>query len=230
MERTTSQLSEKELAEKVIHLHDSGLGFRRIARELTAQGYKMGKDRANKLFDKYKTTTDTDVGEDEELRQLRRAETKARQQLANRKEKEELRKRLTILFVEKETLTFERRRKLFTDEKKLLRFAAKAIGVLYPMAWAEFKEFCEEEDLDLAAALSTALADQQDYESSSVQNGEVKKRLDVYLREEIEEFINLWEEDDCEECEKEEDETEPKATATQKEENVTVIFPAPAPL
>ena len=74
------------------------------------------------------------------------------------------------------------------------------------------------------------LGEQEDFEDPAEQGVEVRTRLDTYLCERIRELLNFWEEKYWEECDEEEGETEPKATATQKEENVTVIFPAPDPM
>lgn len=221
-------MNEQELAQEIIRLHDTGLGYRRISQALQARGIQMNKDKISQIHNKHKNSN-TD-SEDEGLRRLKQSETQTRERLRLEQEREEVRKRLVALFAEQETLTFERRRKLFTDEKRLLRFAQKVMPVVDPMLWCEFKEFCEEDQvLDLADALYVALGDQEDFEALSTQNVEGKKRLDAYLCEGIRECVDMWGEDMWEEFE-EEEETEPKAAAAKKEEYVTITFPAPDPM
>ena len=225
MERTTSQLSEKELAQEIIRLHDTGLGCRRISRKLEAMGIRANKDKVNRMFSKYKRS-DTEI-EDEELRLLRQSETEIREHIRLEREKEEVRKRLADLFVEEATMTFAQRKKLFEDQNCLLKFGQRTVAVTDPGLWTAFLDYCLDEE-DLAEGLSEALGHQKSFEALSAQNPEAKMRLDSYLRERMRQCIASWETVDEEECEKEE--TEPKATAAKKEGCVTIIFPAPDPL
>jgi hypothetical protein len=129
-----NRTSERELAEKIVHLHDDlGKGFRRVAKELANQGWKVNKDRANRLYNHYKTNTSADVMDNKDLKHMKLEETRQRQRFEAQKEKEEIRRRLTILFVEKSTMSFGQRKELFKDQDKLLRFAKRVMPAIDPM-------------------------------------------------------------------------------------------------
>jgi hypothetical protein len=222
MQNKLVPLTEQELAEKVIYLHDvTGLGFRKVAKALTAQGVPTNKDGANRLYHKYEKDCNANVEEDKELKRLSEAEDRAREQLILAREKAEARKRLTALFAESKTMTFELRRKLFTDPEKLLRFAQRTMPVVDPMLWSELKECCEEQGYDLANALSIALGDQRDFEHVSAQ-AEGKKGLDSYLAEGVRRCLSAWKADKQEEGE---GESELTADNRKDEEYVTIEIP-----
>jgi hypothetical protein len=217
-------ISEQELAEKIIHLHDVlGLGFRRLAKELTSQGCRMNKDGANRLYNKYKRCDDVATEEDEELKQLKEAEEEARGHLRLEREKEEARKRLTVLFVEKKTMTFEQRKRFFTNKDKLLKFAQRTMPVTDPMLWDELKEYCFEQGYDLADATAIALGKQKNFEDQPTKDANAKQRLDLYLRNGIRECLNDWRADEQEECRgSKEEESELPINIRERREFVTV--------
>ena len=93
-----SQLSEEELSAEIIHMHDVlHLGYRRIAKELLKQGYEVNKDSVNQLYGKFKVNDDTGRGEDKALIMLRAAETRTRQRVELRKQKQKLRRQIVAL-------------------------------------------------------------------------------------------------------------------------------------
>lgn len=184
--------SERELAGKIIYQHDVlGMGFRRLSKKLVNEGWKINKDRANRLYNKYKVSVLGDALDDKDLKHLKLAEARQRQRFEVQKEKDEIRRRLTILFVEKSTMSFEQRKRLFTDQEKLLRFARRVMPVTDPALWDAFSDFCQERGYKLAIAVAIALGNQQDYEAqSTLLNGE--RRFDLYLATEIKKCLADW--------------------------------------
>ncbi len=173
-----------------------GLGFRRVAKELTSQGFKISKDKAHRLYHKYKAYEGVEV-EDEELREMKTEEMEARGRLELAREKEEIRKRIEALIVEETMTSYEKRKELFTKEDELLEFVEKVMPVVAPQVWSDFKEFCEEQGFDLANALATALGPQRYFEEQLADYEE--QRLDQYLSEQIEESLTAWKKDEEEE-------------------------------
>jgi len=55
-----------------------GLAFGQIAQKLTSEGFKVSKDKCDRLYQEYKGSDGIDGREDEELKQLKDAEKKAR--------------------------------------------------------------------------------------------------------------------------------------------------------
>ena len=87
-ETGVTDISEKELAERIIYMHDTlGLGFRRIAGELTSEGISISKDKVFRLYHKYKKSETTRAEEDEEFGQMKEMENETRKRLALEKEK-----------------------------------------------------------------------------------------------------------------------------------------------
>jgi hypothetical protein len=187
------QNSEWKLAQEIIHLHDVlGHGFRRVAKELVSQGYRLSKDSANRFYNKYKPVARVEVKGTKELMRFKLAETRERQRLEVKTEKEEIRKRLNILFVESVTVTFERRRLLFTDRERLLRFARKVMPKVDPLLWDQFQDHCFEGEIKLVDAVSTALGRQADYETQTVEYENKRQRLDLYLRDRLRAALDRW--------------------------------------
>lgn len=186
----------------------------------------MNKDGANRLCHKYKTADVADGNEDGVLKELRAAESRALINLERQREKEEIRKRLTFHFVERRTMTFEQRKKLFTEQNRLLRFARKVMPVTAPMLWDEFKDFCEENGYDLADAVAIALGNQQDYETQPPFHSDAKKRFDLYLQEAIRACLADWIKDEEKEEYKNSQEAEPEPPQIGEEtETITIERP-----
>jgi hypothetical protein len=186
MEKQGTEISETELAGKVVFLHDQGLGFRKIAKELASQGYRTNKDICNRLYIKYKQAATSDERENKELEHLRETESRALLNLKRGREKEEIRRRLAVVFVERRTLTFRQRKELFTDSEKLLRFCWRIMPTVDAALWDEFVECCQQRDYDLADAVAKSLGNQQDYETQSTYS---LKKFDAYLREKISKYL-----------------------------------------
>ena len=186
-------MSERELAEKIIHLHEVvGLGFRKIAQRLTSEGIEISKDTAFRLFHKYKKDDAVNVEEDKELAQLEETEKNAQKDLRLLRKKEEARRRIAAITLEKAMTTFERRKQLFSDADELLKFAEIVMPIIDPMLWDEFKEVCEEQGYDLDNTLATAIGKQRYFEDQLAEDTGEKLSLDLYLSENIEEALNAW--------------------------------------
>jgi len=200
MEDQGSQTPELELAEKIIHLHDVvGLGFRRISQKLTSEGTKISKDTAFRLLHKYKKDDAIDIEEDEELAHLKETEKEAQKDLRLVRKREEVRRRIAAIAVEKAMTSFAKRKQLFSEEEELLGFAEKVMPIIDPMLWHEFKGFCEEQRYGLANAVATAIGEQRYFEDQLMYEAGEKQSLDRYLKEQIEESLNAWKEEGKEE-------------------------------
>jgi len=209
MEKQSLTPSEQELAKKIIHLHDDlGLGFRKTVRKLASEGIHINKDKAHRLYKKYKAFETTNLIEDEELKQLKKEEHEAQEQLRLTKSKEETRRNIAALLVEEAMASFDRRWELFTNEEELLKFAEVIMPVAGPLVWIEFTEYCDEQGYDIANAVAIALGEQKYYEEH-VKTDE-KKSLDLYLAEQLKQALQAWKrkEEQCEQqTEKSEEET-----------------------
>ena len=221
MERPTSQLSEKEVAEKVIFLHDvENKGFRKVSTEMRAQGIPMNKDKANMVYRAYSKRDDASLEMDEELKRLKENEEETIGRIKLEREKLEVQRRLTILYIEKETLTFAKRKRFFANRGMLLRFAQKVMPITCPEVWDELKEYCSMYGYDLADATGIALGGQKTYEDKQAQDASMKQRLDLYLRDGINECLNSWRADDPE-SKSSEPETEVSMQKWQEERKKT---------
>lgn len=221
------QASEWKLAQEIIHLHDDlGMGFRRVAKELTSQGWKANKDSANLLYNKYKISTSAEFIDNKDLKHLKLVEARQRQRFEVQKEIEGVRYNLTVLFVERSTLTFEQRKRLFTDPTRLLRFAGRVMPVIDPMLWDEFKQYCETRGYDITEAISIVMEEQSQYEAQSTHDEQGKQRLDSYLRNNLREYLDAWIADEQEEFENQKGQ-EPKLPIGSEEgtETITIEFP-----
>jgi hypothetical protein len=195
---------ESEIAREIIHLHDDlGWGFRKLARDMKSRGCRMNKDKANKLYSKYKTGLDVEVGvkSDKELERLKTMEDKARQKLMFKKEKEEVRKSLTALYVGKRTMTYEQRKILFTYWEKLVEFAEKVLPAVDPTGWDQFKKHCWWRNIDLEDAVGTAVGTQADYETLYDENENKRQRFDLYMRDRLKAALKRWTDHSQEESE-----------------------------
>ena len=207
MEESTLEISDRELVDRIIFLHeDMGLGFRRVAKELTSQGFTMGKDKAYRSYLKHRPHMDDSSEDDEELENLKELEKEAQKRLRLATEKEEIRKRIASLIVEEARTSYEKRREIFTDENALLDFAEKTMSVIDPQLWEDFTEFSEEQGYDLADAVAIALGSQRDFEE---QLPEGEQRLDHYLSGRIRESLDSLEEEIDEEVNSETNEWRP---------------------
>jgi hypothetical protein len=220
-----SRMSQQELARKIVHLHDVlGMGFRRVAKELTTQGCTVNKDSANRLYNEYKTGTSVEVMDNKDLRHLKLAEARQRQRFEVQKEIEVIRHELTVLFVENNTLTFEQRKNLFTDENKLFRFTRKVLCVLDPMLWEEFTGFCVERGYDTANAVAIALGNQKDYETQ-LNYSDARQRFDLYLQEAIRTCLANWKKEEEEGYDNSQDAEPEPLTIGEGTETVTIDLP-----
>jgi hypothetical protein len=212
-----------ELAQKIAELHEVGLGFRRIAKELSNQGYRLNKDRCYRIFNTYAKESCIDKSEDKELSHLKLMETKGRRRFEVQREKEEVRRRLTTLYIESNVLTFEKRRRLFNDRVKLLRFAKRVMPVVDSMLWSDFSEFCEVRDYDLADAVAKSLGDQRDYELQSTYSS--MKKFDAYLCEKISGYLACLREQERRRREETEVNDQESALGEREMEVVTIWLP-----
>jgi hypothetical protein len=168
------------------------MGFRRISGELVARGYpEMSKDTIRKF---YLEGTNQKIPvreiENEELKPLRQEEKDAEEKARLTKEKQRIRERIVEHKVDEMMYSFYKRRGIFASPEDTLDFAEEVMPVIDPMLWERFKEFCEEYGRDLAYATSDAVGEQRDYE----ERGDC--RLGSYLKEQIKQSLNAWEEEE----------------------------------
>ena len=173
--------SKIEIAEKIVHLHDiEMMGFRKIVKKLNEENIRINKDKANQIYRKFKSNIDLEIGI--ELRQLRKRENNSEHHLIQQKEKEKIRQNLTRIYTERNTLTYDQRKILFTNPKKLLTFAGKSMSVLQPIIWDEFFQFCEERGYDLANSLANALGKQKIFEEQIAADTDVWKLFILHFK------------------------------------------------
>lgn len=194
-------MSERELAERIIYLHDIvGLGFRKIVKKLRSEGIEISKDKAFRLYHKYKPVqANTEEIVDKEIEFFNQEIQKREQNVKLAQTKDEKRRRIAALIVEEKMTSFEKRKQLFSDADELLKFAEIVMPIVDPMLWDEFKEFCEEQGYALANAVVTAIGKQRYFEDQLAEGASEKQSLDQYLREQIEESLDAWKEEDKEE-------------------------------
>ena len=135
------------------------MGFRKIVKKLNEENIRINKDKANQIYRKFKSNIDLEIGI--ELRQLRKRENNSEHHLIQQKEKEKIRQNLTRSYIERNTLTYDQRKILFKNPKKLLTFAGKSMSVLQPIIWDEFFQFCEDkhhQDLEVKNSLLRELS------------------------------------------------------------------------
>jgi hypothetical protein len=186
------QFSEEEIANRTIDLHDNyHMGFRKIARKLSMEGCKINKDKAWRLYNKYKPLKPSPIEEDKELEELKNKEEKAGKGLELLKRKNELRRNIVGFTVQRVMEDFDQRRRIFTEEDRLLKFAKKTLRVTDPAVWIKFSEYCEIQGIDLAKTLLAVLGPQEFFEEQLV--GSEKLSLDVYLAARMRNCLDAWE-------------------------------------
>jgi hypothetical protein len=114
MEKTYSTPSEREVAEKINNLHDcAGLDFRRICNAFWEEDIEIGKDKANRLYWKYKTTNSDQLSADKELKKLKKREDRVSKRLHIRREKDLIRRNIVSLEMQELAKSYEKRNLLF---------------------------------------------------------------------------------------------------------------------
>lgn len=190
MEKQIPDISEEEVAAKIIYQHDNlGKGFRRISKFLSFQGIRLSKDQVFRIYHRFKDPQETRLDEqivDEELESLiQRAEIeKKRVKLA--RAKEEKRRQIAVLWVQEADLSLEKRTKLFRSKLALLDFAKKVMPVLHPSIWIQIVDYCRSENMQLVDVLKEALGSQADYEEVR----EEYRRQGEYYR--LNQHLRLW--------------------------------------
>jgi len=191
MESQPKHISERDLAERIIYLHDvEGLGFRKIARKLTPEGIKMSKDKAHRLYGKYvaaEINTDSEVT-DEELNHLDQTEKEVTRSVKLARVKNEKRRRIAGLIVQEAEASLELRIKLFQDKAALLGFAEKVLPVVSPTIWLQLRDYCAMENISIADSLHHAIGSQAAYEEARMDYK--REERDYLLDEHL--CIRLW--------------------------------------
>lgn len=183
---------EAQLAKKIIELHGQGLGFRKIAKELRLQGFKVNKDRCNQLYKRYIAKIDSGSSEPENqsLAKLKKVEDRKAFCLKEAKQKLEIKNHIAVMHMEKSTLTYEQRQRLFDVPDYLLRLAWAVMPITYPQVWSTFVMFCECGDFDQADVLQKCLGDQSSYERQLTNSN--FPRFDTYLSQKITEYMTYF--------------------------------------
>ena len=212
METQVSDLSEQQIAQRIIHLHENlGLGFRRIAKKLSAEDIPLSKDRAHRLYRKYRSPLPAEAEEastDKELEALKRQERRAARKAKLAKEKFELRKRIADFKVKEAMYSSKTRTELFSDEKKLLKFLEKIMPVVDPSLWIAFKTYCATQGYNLANAAAIAIGEATDYDAHLTTSANQTQKLHSYFQERLRESLETWKQ------EEETKETSPEQTQT----------------
>jgi hypothetical protein len=186
------QFTEEEIANRIIDLHDNAhLGFRRIAHKLSNEGIEISKDKAWRLYNKYKTLKPSPIEVDKELGELKNKEKKARKSFELMKHKNEIRRNIVAFAVQRLMEDYDERRRIFTNKDRLLRFARKTLRVTDPATWTKFSEYCERQGIELAKSLSAALGPQEVYEEQMVSDERLS--LEVYLASRMRHYLNTRE-------------------------------------
>jgi hypothetical protein len=191
-----AQISERELADKIIYMHDVlGLGFRRIATELG-----ISKDRAFRLYHKYKPAQKVNTEQEisgRETKLLDQNIKKREQNVHLAKIKHEKRKQIAILMIQEAEVSFERRRELFENKKALLDFAEKVLPVINPPLWLRLEEVCDIIRIGLDDALQDAIGSQIEFEEMRMEslNEDDKYLFDEHLALRLEDWLLEQEEE-----------------------------------
>jgi hypothetical protein len=199
LEHQSPGISERELADKIIYLHDVlGLGFRRIAKELG-----ISKDMAFRVYHKYKpaqkVNTEQEIADKET--KLLDQDIKEREQNVHRaKIKHEKRKQIAILTVQEAEVSLEHRRELFEDKVALLEFAQNVLPHINPALWLQLVDFCSKKNIDLENGIHEAIGLQSDYEEirKDAQRENRAYFLDEYLQMQIEEWLSQQQNEELE--------------------------------
>jgi hypothetical protein len=149
------------------------------------------KDKAWRLYNKHKALKPSPIGMDKELGGLKNKEEKARKSVELLKHKNEIRRNIVDYTVQRLMEDYDERRRIFTEQDRLLKFARKTLRVTDPAIWAKFSEYCEMQDIELASTLLAVLGPQEDFEEQLV--GNEKLGLEVYLASRMRRCLNAWE-------------------------------------
>lgn len=187
-----SSASDLELAEWIIDLHDKeGLGFRRISMKLSSDNLKISKDRAFRLYHKYKRSLSPEKRDfEEKLRSLSRRLKRAENRVKCAKAKHDMQKRIAVSMLQEADLSFAMRRRTFKNKRILHDFAKKVLPVTSPAIWLKLTDFCTAWKIDLTTAIQEAIGDQASYEETRM---ECKKEgRDYLLHEHLSTAFDDW--------------------------------------
>ena len=222
MKKKEFSISEEKLATEIIDLHNQGLGFRRIAQVMSNKGFPMSKDTAHRIYWKYKPKEQDVEVEDKEVQSLMTSVIKAQKRLYLLRKKTALKKQLVDLRVNQIMESHEKRKKIFSDKKQLLKFANMVMPFLNPQLWQDIQDYCVEED-EISSMVAEALGEQKYFEQQLKNENDQKQRLDTYLEEKLIETLNYWTKMDTQELQKE-DEVEITETP---DGDFIITFPKP---
>lgn len=202
-QQVEKQFSEEEIANRIVELRDHyHLSFRKIAQKLSMEGYRISKDKVWRLYKKTKAPKATCVEEPKGLRKLKDRQERTRKHLQFLKERNEIRRDIVSLIVQRVMEDFEERQRLFADPNRMCQFARKTVAVTEPMIWRQFIEHCEEHDYNLVDAMSIAAGKQQDFEEQFKSGGQLS--LDVYIACGMKDCLEDWSADKREDNDKQE--------------------------
>ena len=204
----TSQpnITEEELARRVIELHEKGLGCRRISTVLKSEGLKMDKDKACRIIREYKAKKSKDEAKrDRGFKSLKQKEEHLKEQLERERKREECRKSVADLTIELLMTSYEKRRQYFSDKKKLFQLTESIMQVRNPCLWKRFLEYCKQHS-DPAIAVFTAIGGQENFEEQLAESAS-SERLDAYIERRLKESLDAWTGTFEEEIEKREEES-----------------------
>jgi hypothetical protein len=210
--------AEQVLGLRIVSLHDdSGLGFRKIAQKLIEEGCRTNKDSVNRIYHKFRKENNVQAEKRGEVEELRLQEARLRGKVDECREKEALRKRLTLLFVQKQTVNYEARKKLFLDRDFLLRFSKRVWPVLQPVLWDELVELCETKGYALSSALAICLGKQADFEQQMGFDSGGDQGFETYFQNRIISCLRQWKERD-------QPQTEESGNTQETQENSELLW------
>jgi len=179
MKAESNMMTEAELGRLVVDMHDaSKMGFRRISKALKDRGIlNVEKDKANRLYWKYRALGDIAVLESEELIELDKIEKEVEKRAEVAKKRNEKQLRIARFLVQEANESFEQRKEFFESKDALLKFAQKILPVINTTLWLRLEEFCSVNKFELADALTEALGSQIDYEKARMESYEEEEYL-----------------------------------------------------
>jgi hypothetical protein len=188
-------------------LHEKGWGCRKIAATLRCEGVDTSKDKVWRMIKEHEVKgIGAEVEQDRGFKRLKQQEGVLQKRLDVQRKKEEYRRRMVNLIVELVMTSYQARRELFLDERKMLKFAERIMPFVDAQLWTDFKRPCELYDWDLAHHLSEAVGLQRHFEEQFADDSGEKLRLDAYLGKKIREALTAWNETEEDEQEPEEGE------------------------
>jgi hypothetical protein len=184
---------DEKLIETIVHLHSTGMGYRKMGKELERRGFpRLGKDTLRRL---HLQSVPKDLSaqiEDNEVRRLKRLEKEKAEKSRLAKEKLAIRTRIKDLEIEEIALQFGKRKQIFTDENAALRFMRKVMPIIDALLWDQFLAFSRERNYRLSNAVLCAIGQIEDFEEVLRTAG---KEVGKYLAERLRSSMNSWKED-----------------------------------